>query len=483
MKYITTKISVCAFALFLTFSSTAQNYLVDWDYLGRKTVAEMFLIFFQQVDHDVDLYKLTYNTTGIDNLPDTASGLAAIPVVPEESLLPIVVFQHGTTSGPTDVPSMLRGGYEAPMGYAGMGFITFAADFLGLGDSRGFHPYLHAATEASAALDMLNAGLEFLELYPENKPQWNPNFLFVSGYSQGGHASMALHREIDKFWSFVYPVTAATHMSGPYDLSGTMRNLILADVDYQDPAYIAYIALGLQAVYGNLYTSIDEVFKEPYAAAIDSFANRFTTLGTLNGRLLHELGKTGNLYTWRMFQDDFLDAFTNDPEHPFQLALEENDVYQWAPEAPTRLYYCSGDEQVPYQNSLVAVAAMNALGAPDVVAEDFGALLNHSLCVLPSALSSISFFRSFLESSSTLSPTTHPEILSVYPNPAMEEIYVLWENALEGMDWKLYTITGQLVDAGKGSDNRIILGDLESGMYVLTVTADGETRTGRFVKL
>ena len=231
------------FALFITVGSqlNAQDYLVDRTYLGSRSKVELFFLFGQAVDYAVDLYRVRYKTIGSDNLPDTASGLLVIPQVAPGTLLPMVVYGHGTTSGPTDVPSQLRGGYEVAMAYAAFGFVTAAPDYLGLGDSRGFHPYVHAATETSASLDMLNASLEYLDFY---EPDWNANFLFLAGYSQGGHTAMALHKEIEDFWSFVYPVTAATHMSGPYSMSGVMRDKLLSNDSYGFPAYIAYIVLG-----------------------------------------------------------------------------------------------------------------------------------------------------------------------------------------------------------------------------------------------
>ena len=262
------KILFLSISLFFGKNILAQDYLVDFTYLGTQTKLELFFLFGQAVDYDVELYKIRYETPGVDNLPDTASGLMVIPKVPAGTQLPIVVYEHGTTSGPTDVPSQLRGGYQVALAYAAFGFITLAPDYLGLGDSRGFHPYVHVATEASASLDMLNGGLEYLDTH---EPEWNPNFLFLAGYSQGGHASMALHKEIEDFWSFVYPVTAAAHMSGPYSISGVMRDLILSDVSYGSPAYIAYIMLGYNEVYGNLYNDINEIFIEPYVTSIENF--------------------------------------------------------------------------------------------------------------------------------------------------------------------------------------------------------------------
>src|SRR5690606_21394525 len=282
-------------------------------------------------------------------LPDTASGLLVLPKVPAGTPLPIVMFEHGTTSGPTDVPSQLRGGYEAAMAYAAFGFITLAPDYLGLGDSRGFHPYVHAATEASASLDMLNAGLEYLDF---NEPEWDANYLFISGYSQGGHASMALHKEVQDFWSFVYPVTAATHMSGPYSISGVMKDLILSDESYGNPAYIAYIVLGYEVIY-DLFDTVGDIFKDPYAGDIDSFYQGQITLGALNSRLLQELALGGNTVIKRMLHDSIVNILENVPDDPINLALLDNDTYNWAPEAPTRLYYCGADEQVPFENSII----------------------------------------------------------------------------------------------------------------------------------
>ena len=44
--------------------------------------------------------------------------------------------------------------------FAAFGYVVCAPDFVGLGDSPGVHPYVHAKTEASAAIDMLRAARE-----------------------------------------------------------------------------------------------------------------------------------------------------------------------------------------------------------------------------------------------------------------------------------------------------------------------------------
>lgn len=366
------------------------------------------------------------------------------------------------------------------MAYAAFGFVTAAPDYLGLGDSRGFHPYVHALTEAYASLDMLNASLEYLDF---NEPDWDPNFLFVAGYSQGGHASMALHREIEDFWSFVYPVTAATHMSGPYSISGVMRDLILSDESYGTPAYIAYIILGYQEAYGYIYNELSDIFKEPYLTSIEEFRNGTILLGDLNDQLIAALATSGDTINKRMFQDEIITAIESDPDHPINVALRENDTYDWAPVAPTRLYYCGSDEQVPFENSLLAETTMQNNGAADVQAIDLNPSFNHGQCVFPAVLNSIDFFLSFVEPSALDQLDHNAEELRVYPNPSAENLTIDWDKAKGGMEYEIINTSGQTMTRNHSFLNSIPVGQLPAGVYMIICSADGESRMARFARI
>ena len=96
-------------------SLKAQDYLVDFTFLGTRTKFELLILFGQAVDYDVNLYKIRYKTPDVHGVLDTASGLLTIPVAAAGTTFPIVVYEHGTTTGPTDVPSQLRGGFEATL--------------------------------------------------------------------------------------------------------------------------------------------------------------------------------------------------------------------------------------------------------------------------------------------------------------------------------------------------------------------------------
>ena len=56
----------------------------------------------------------------------------------------------------------------------------------------------------------------------------------------------------------------------------------------------------------------------------------------------------------QMMTDEMVYDFTNNPDFPFRLALQENDLYDWIPQSTMYLFHGIIDESVPYQNSVVA---------------------------------------------------------------------------------------------------------------------------------
>ena len=66
---------------------------------------------------------------------------------------------------------------------------------IGLGEGEGIHNYMHAETEASATIDLIIYGKE---LAYELLGVSSNNQLFLFGYSQGGHATMAAVKEIEE---------------------------------------------------------------------------------------------------------------------------------------------------------------------------------------------------------------------------------------------------------------------------------------------
>ena len=215
---------ILIFLLFLAFStgSLSAQEIIEVTSLGSKTLQEMQANYGFLAQNGVEHYRVLYTSQDLKGQRDTASGLLVLPIKEGDKPLPLLIYQHGTVSAKDDVPSELRGGYEIAEVSGTLGYVSLAPDYIGLGTSRGLHPYVHAPSEAWAAIDMLKAVKPYL-------PQLNISVnqqLFITGYSQGGHAAMALHRELEQNYATEFPVTASAPMSGPYSISGEMKKLV-----------------------------------------------------------------------------------------------------------------------------------------------------------------------------------------------------------------------------------------------------------------
>ncbi len=166
--------------------------------------------------HGVDEYRVLYCTVSPEQTPTVASGLLALPdAVPGE--LPLVVYEHSTVSATPDVPSShpTGDGLLAPPFFATDGSAVVAPDYVGLGASPGPHPFMVAASEASATLDLLPAA----EAAAAGVGARLSHDVLLTGHSQGGAAAMATGQalqEADGPWR----LRALAPMAGPYDLGG-----------------------------------------------------------------------------------------------------------------------------------------------------------------------------------------------------------------------------------------------------------------------
>lgn len=413
--------------------------------------------------HGVTVHKLVYATTDPFGEPTVASGALVLPDTPE-CYHSMVCYMHGTILEREGVPSRLS--QEILIGYfmGGSGYVAVLPDYLGLGDSPGMHPYIHAASEASASVDMMRAAREFCEA---RSVQLNGQ-LFLVGYSQGGHACLATHRMIEAELSDEFTVTASAPASGPYDVSGVQAAVIVADDPYPAPYYLPYVLFGLGSVYTDLYDEVIEVLKEPWATDLPPLFDGNYPASAVDA-LMPEVPS-------QIIQDELLEAFIADPDHPFRVALREQDLYDWAPQAPTRMYYCEADDHVFYRNSIVALNGMTDNGATSVQAISAGADQDHSGCVYPSLLSAKLWFDS-LQGECGWNGIGEPLMRSwaVHPNPAVDRVRITAQPPMPGRwPWTLHDATGRQVAEGMievdHAGAELLLPRTASGMHLLRIT-------------
>lgn len=462
--------SLLTAAIFICFSSFLQGQeLLTVEYLESRSQTELEAQLDIDIRNGVDFYRVTYLTLGSDGQPDTASGLFVIPDSDLEAY-PAVVYHRGTTSAPNIVPSNLNTDFDAYAGIGASGYMTIAPDFLGMGTSRGFHPYVHRETQASASIDLLRAFRQWIET---QQLEWNGQ-LFLTGYSQGGHSSMATHWELEANLGAEFEVTAATHLSGPYSISQVMLDNMFAEEDYLFVGYIPYVLLGYQEVYGDLYDDLSEILRPQFVGDAMAFYNGEIDLVALNIRMVISMGTSFfNLHPVNLFQPAFVDSMRNNPDYHINQILRENDTYDWAPEAPLRIMYCMADDQVPFENSILADSVMRANGAADLETIDLNPNFDHGQCARPALIETIAFFDSFTQTS-TEEEIAFDSAPSVFPNPATDHLSIsgLGDGVFERVN--IYNMSGQVVLSATNHQS-IDISDLIPGIYALRITADGTT--------
>ncbi len=319
----------------------------------------------------VDVYKLDYETIDPFGLPILASGAVVLPstVAP----VPLVSYQHGTIVEKSDVPSQLSSDSLIGVAFGTSGYLASLPDYLGLGDSPGLHPYHHAATEAEAVVDLLRAARTFAA----SRSVMLNGQLFLLGYSQGGHATMAATRELETQLTNEFTVTASSPMAGAYDLSGVTTDDLLSDRPEPNPYYFIYLLAAYQEIY-HLADSLREILAPPYDAALPPLLDGRHSADAINAAMPP--------VPTQVLRPEYLADFVANPDHPLRLALRANDLYDWTPTEPMRLYHCLGDQDVVFANSQVAYDSFVSRGATQVRLIDPFPAGSHTECAVFSLL-------------------------------------------------------------------------------------------------
>jgi pimeloyl-ACP methyl ester carboxylesterase len=325
-----------------------EKFLVEAEFVYSSTAQQIKLLAQisgiginpDEFKNDVDIYKVTYNTS-YKGSALIASGLISLPKTTQE--VGMLSFQHGTLTNRAEAPSNFSASNSNALLYAAMasaGFIGVIPDYLGFGASSSMlHPYYVEEATASAVIDMLKAASELAE---EKAVQFNEK-LFLAGYSEGGYATMAAHKAIEENGLDGFSLIASFPGAGGYDIKG-IQEAIFQEAEYDDPHYLAYIGRAYQLHYDkdNLLT---DFFKEPYAGRIPSLFDGQKGADAINAQLTTDLSE--------LIQANVLMNINTDPAYDYLVdAFNENSLTDWAPTVKMYMYHGTSDATVPYQNSV-----------------------------------------------------------------------------------------------------------------------------------
>lgn len=340
------------------------------DFLSASTEkSAVFKGQFVAAKYAVKLYKVTYRSVvpELGNQPTVASGLVAIPQmgVTGEQTLPMVSYQHGTVFDKTYVPSNPDASSETRIiiaRFAAQGYVVIGADYFGRGISDLPDSYLVKRSTQQATLDMLAAAKDVLAA-----EKITSNTLFLSGWSQGGWATMAFLQKLEEVG---IKVTAAGAASAPVDIY-VATNRWLNNYQPVDAVYlpgVMTLQLMAQEYYLQQAGLAESAIRPEYLqAARDLYANRISfeifygkTKPKLQDFIRPEFSASGAI-----------------GQAPYWQSAQNSQVYRWRSITPLRTYFGGSDEVTPLYVAKLPEVTQAILGGASTRAIDTGAKADH----------------------------------------------------------------------------------------------------------
>ena len=327
----------------------------------------------------------TYETVDAYGLSITNSAELILPMG-TNGPLPLVSVQHPTLVLKTEAPSQPGSGDRWASVLASYGYAVVTADYLGLGGSPGYQAYLHSRSEATCVVDALRAGKA---LCASNNVTLNGQ-LFLTGYSQGGHVTMAAHRELETLHTNEFTVTASAPCAGVYDLGATTIEYMLTNATYPSSVPFALLLTAYLPIY-QLGDTLEELLAPPYRSTLPPLLDGAHSFDQLTAALPAD--------PVAILRPDYQADFRTNVNNMFRQALLDNNTYSWSPHAPVTMFHCRGDDVVPFANAEIAYQSFTNSGACCVSVVDPGApaLLNHDNSYNPCLREVLAWFEALRE--------------------------------------------------------------------------------------
>lgn len=224
--------------------------------------------------------------------------------------------------------------------------------------------------------------------------------------------------------------------------------------------------------YANSENSAASLYKK-------TINKRFLQSRSFNQKLIELLNNAPAL---NILSDSLAERIQSVPDDPIVNYLSSNNMYNWAPSAPTRLFYCSNDKFSP-EHSLKADSAMNANGAPNILAQEIGTEQGACECG-PEYLYQVSdFFDAYkvITSSEQFSGAEDAVNIQIFPNPASSDFTLT--GLADDADILLFNSIGQVIKQIHWSSKTPAIGvsGLPNGSYFLMVKTNDQAITQKVI--
>jgi pimeloyl-ACP methyl ester carboxylesterase len=310
----------------------------------------------QNIINDVIIYKLVYRTT-VKGEKVNASALICVPSIPGE--YPVISFQNGTNTVDARAPSnyAIDPAYQMIEIIASMGYIVLLADYPGFGESVNIpHPYLVKEPIVQSLVDLLYAAKEIPG--DELGGVTLKDEIYLLGYSQGGWATLALHKALELDYSNDFNLVASACGAGPYNIYSLLQAIAMTSV-YPMPVYFAYIVNAF-SYFNQFSTPVNQIFNDPYAGRLGTLFNGNLSLGQINNQLTTSIPG--------LLQNEFITGFESDLKYlPVRDALIRNSIMGWKTNKSILLLHGTGDTHVyPSATEDLYTEMINAGSSPQI---------------------------------------------------------------------------------------------------------------------
>jgi len=360
-----------------SFTETYITGVLDYAASSYPELAELQ----DHVNDGVSVYKVEYNTQ-VNGEKIIASGLVALPSAPGE--YPVLSFQNGTNTKNSNCPSNnpLSLDYQFIEFIASMGFIVTIPDYPGFGSSAQVaHPYLVADPTVHSIVDMFRAVNEAADAeFPGIKVR---NEYYLLGYSQGGWATLTLHKALETQYLFEFDLRGSACGAGPYDMYNLFQGMLSLST-YPMPSYLCYI-INAYSRYDQFNNNISDLLNEPYATRLDTLYTGEWSLSEINNQLTTSIPA--------LFKQEFLNGFSGATAYYYvRQGLIRNSISPWNTQKPLLMVHGSGDTHVNVSTTETMYSAMvNAGTSTSLVKKIIFPELDHGEAVIPAMVEGLNF--------------------------------------------------------------------------------------------
>jgi hypothetical protein len=209
------------------------------------------------------------------------------------------------------------------------------------------------------------------------------NQYFLIGYSQGGWATMELHKALETVYSADFNLGGSVCGAGPYDIRFLFESMINATT-YPMPVYLGYIAHAYSS-YNQFTNPVSDILNEPYASRLNSLYSGLLTSDQINAQLTTSIPS--------LITAEFLTGFASSTKYSsVRDALANNSIAPWHTLKPLYMLHGGSDTQVnPAVTTHFYDAMISAGTSTSVITKEILPGLDHGDGVAPAMIKGLQF--------------------------------------------------------------------------------------------